>query len=820
MTISLDRNLCCDLQETISREWLVTNGLGGYAAGTVAGVLTRKQHGLFVTTPPNAVTPQLLLAKIDEEVIFDQRTYYLGTNEYRDGILNPSGFVHLETFRLEAGFPIFTYRLGGIDGIVLEKRIWMVRGYNTTYIQYRVLPTETASQAICKRTGTTGALHQNTTGLLTANTQDTTHSSLTLTLLPLTAYRPIDRPQHGNLNYQFQVQMHGSVGNETDMERETLAQQDFNRQTHLPAGVAGCTIRAYNDAYPYHLLAVGSPQCQATFIPTGVWYWNFIHRHDGPSATDDLYLPGVIRATLYPEEHSILTIVVSTEELDAHLYRRDQIAILYKESLHYQDTLVQQVLQPAPKQDNKELLEHRKDLHSLPLTSNLDLNSGDLDYLLYAKEHFLVQYPVNQGSKRSITGQGSQHLHSGPPFTQQEPDCIILAEYFNQENRTRDALIALPGLLLVNERFAEARRYLLTLAGYFVNGTLPERIPLAGQALTDADYRSADIPLWYCYALDAYLRSTQDNSLLEEVFPTLKEWIQYYLQGTYKGIHVEPYEGLLCAEKAGQALTWMNAYHNGKPVTPRAGKPVEVNALWYNALRLMAEWSEQLEQYGHIGQNATPYRDIAERCREHFHQRFWNVDRGYLYDVVDGPTGNDSTLRVNQLFALSLRHPVLDHVYHQRILDVITQSLVTPLGLRTLSPDEKAYHGQLMCNSKHGVVLDPTALHQGAVWSWLVGPYIDAIQNQWQHKAREHDTNLLQKHLWQKGMHILEPLKERFHVTLLGMCEGIFPGDGPVKLQQQLGLQLASAITTGELLRSYTSLTKMRTQRLERAILY
>src|SRR5437868_2195644 len=142
MPIAFDRSICRDLNETISREWLITNGLGGYAAGTVAGVLTRMQHGLLVASLQDATTPQLLLAKIDEEVVFDQRTYYLGTNEYRDGTLNPGGFVHLETFHLEEGFPVFTYRLGGIEGIMLEKRIWMAHGYNTTYIQYCVLRTE------------------------------------------------------------------------------------------------------------------------------------------------------------------------------------------------------------------------------------------------------------------------------------------------------------------------------------------------------------------------------------------------------------------------------------------------------------------------------------------------------------------------------------------------------------------------------------------------------------------------------------------------------------------------------------------------------
>src|SRR5579864_7088000 len=141
MPITFDRNICCDLNETISREWLVTNGLGGYASATVASTLTRMQHGLLVASAGDRALPRLMVAKIDEEVLFDQRTYYLGTNEYQDGTVKPAGFVHLETFRLDEGFPIFTYRLGGIDGILLEKRIWMPQGLNTTYIQYRVLRT-------------------------------------------------------------------------------------------------------------------------------------------------------------------------------------------------------------------------------------------------------------------------------------------------------------------------------------------------------------------------------------------------------------------------------------------------------------------------------------------------------------------------------------------------------------------------------------------------------------------------------------------------------------------------------------------------------
>src|SRR5579875_3046197 len=190
MPIVLGRNVCCDMNETISREWLVSNGLGGYAAGTVAGVLTRMQHGLLVAPPCETETPYLLLAKIDEEVLFDERTYYLGTNEYRDGTLNPSGFVHLESFSLEEGFPIFTYRIGGIDGILLEKRIWMPRGQNTTCIQYRVLRNAIAEEPFTWQGGIRAGIGRH------HGYAEAAQRPLTLKLLPFAAYRSYEQPQH------------------------------------------------------------------------------------------------------------------------------------------------------------------------------------------------------------------------------------------------------------------------------------------------------------------------------------------------------------------------------------------------------------------------------------------------------------------------------------------------------------------------------------------------------------------------------------------------------------------------------------------------
>src|SRR5436309_12147245 len=317
MPIAFDRSVCCDLNETISREWLITNGRGGYAAGTVAGVLTRIQHGLLVASLQDAATPQLLLAKIDEEIVFDQRTYYLGTNEYRDGMLNPSGFVHLETFHLEEGFPVFTYRLGGIDGIMLEKRVWMAHGYNTTYIQYRVIRTAEISfrpyNTNVSRPGNGGWNSGDATAGASNKAPGRYHEYpeaaqrvLALTLLPFSAYRPHSQPQYGNNDWHFQVQ---------PLTLELLAAKGLTGHA-LPPGLAGCSITAYDGALPYAIVAVGQPDSQTTFIPTNVWYWHFLRRHEqaaGRAAVDDLYLPGVICAKLWPGEDATLTIVVTTE---------------------------------------------------------------------------------------------------------------------------------------------------------------------------------------------------------------------------------------------------------------------------------------------------------------------------------------------------------------------------------------------------------------------------------------------------------------------------------------------------------------------------
>jgi predicted glycogen debranching enzyme len=783
MPITFDRSICRDLNETISREWLVTNGLGGYAAGTVAGVLTRMQHGLLVTTPPGAVTPQLLLAKIDEEVVFDERTYYLGTNEYRDGTLNPTGFVHLETFRLEDGIPIFTYHLGGLNGIMLEKRIWMPYGLHTTCIQYRVL--RTAS--------TDGSGYRRNTGALSSYDRclgytEAAPYALSLTLLPFSAHRPYDQTVQGSRNRHFQIQ--------PCRLEETITKNAYNPTRTLPQGVVGCTILAQGDAvssHPCHILIAAHPDSHPTFIPTGVWYWNFLHRHDAattPPAIDDLYLPGVFRATLWPAEDATLTIFVSTEPLSSLPLCRDELKLSYLQSIERQQQLFSDALPP---------------------TTTSDPQAGGEEYLhllLQAGDRFLIHSkPPHPGT-----------IANNEAFTDQtEPIPILLSDYYHMESRTRDTLITLPGLMLTTGRYDDALKILRTLARHFRGGLLPDRLALTGHPLEESNYGNVDATLWFFYALDHYLSITHNYALLEELYHRLANCLDCYVQGTSNGIRIDPDDGLLLAQQSSKSLTWMNASVDGSPVTPRPGKPVEVNALWYYALSLMHEWSQYLSHAAQREHPASYYERLRSRCQQSFLRRFWHANGGHLYDIVDGPTGNDASIRPNQLFALSLRHAVLDVAHRQSVFEVVTRYLLTPYGLRTLAPHEPGYRGKLGSRPDE----QQQALHQGSVWTWLMRPYIEAMLNIHRlpstDQRNNQDERLCQEYLWRKGLCLLEHLKGPLSKGLLGMSASVFDGDSPHHTHRS-SEHITSALSTAELLHTYHILAHIRISHPEHSL--
>jgi predicted glycogen debranching enzyme len=277
-------------------------------------------------------------------------------------------------------------------------------------------------------------------------------------------------------------------------------------------------------------------------------------------------------------------------------------------------------------------------------------------------------------------------------------------------------MISLEGLTLATGRWSEAAWILRTFAYYVRDGLIPNMFP---EGQKDGLYHTADATLWFFHALDRYLDVTRDRATLRLVIPKLVEIVKRHLEGTRFGIAVDPGDGLLRQGAEGYQLTWMDAKVDGWVVTPRRGKAVEINALWYNALRLLEGWVQ--DEPGAV-LSASELSRHAERTRESFNRRFWYADGDYLYDVIEGENGDDPACRPNQLFSISLKYPVLDNERWGRVLDVVKDKLLTPVGLRSLAPghpDYKSkYYGDLRSRD--------AAYHQGTVWGWLIGPFIDA----------------------------------------------------------------------------------------------
>jgi predicted glycogen debranching enzyme len=291
----------------------------------------------------------------------------------------------------------------------------------------------------------------------------------------------------------------------------------------------------------------------------------------------------------------------------------------------------------------------------------------------------------------------------------------LIAGYHWFTDWGRDTMISLEGLTLVTGRHEEARQILRTFARHERDGLIPNLFPEGERA---ALYHTADATLWFFHAVDRYLAWTQDQQTLEQLLPTLRDIVDHHRRGTKFGIGVDPQDGLLRQGAAGYQLTWMDAKVGDWVVTPRRGKAVEINALWYNALCLLSKWlagSARLDE-------ATDLKEQAERTRRSFNERFWNPATGCLFDVVDGESGNDASIRPNQLLAIALPNPALEPRHWQCVLGKCVDTLLTPLGLRSLAPGEPGYvaryDGDLRARD--------AAYHQGTVWGWLVGPLVDA----------------------------------------------------------------------------------------------
>jgi glycogen debranching enzyme len=628
-----------DLETSLNREWLVTNGLGGYAAGSLSGATTRSYHGLLVAALRPPVERTVMVTKIDEEVTLpapqadeQPQVFKLGVNEYQDGTIDPHGSTYLVSVSLEGDIPCFHYRL--TPTLTLEKRVWMEYGQNTTYVQYVLR----------------GTLEN-----------DTAETSVKLTLYPFCLSRDYHQTTKGAEDWRF------------------LVEPQDNR----------CRIRAFDGAPTYYCIAGPG----ALFTPTNLWYWRVLHRRDterGLPDVEDVYQPGTFLIGVKPGQHT--TLLLTAEPQLAPDWGTE----------HHEDAVAQS------------LLHHQLRIKQLLAVADRSVNALQRQAPIQARfvvaaDQFIVARPDYTPHPQDGALASTGKIQLSPNRK------TVIAGYPWFTDWGRDTMISLPGLLLSTGRYSEARGLLKAFAGLTHNGLIPNRFP---DGSAPPEYNTADATLWMFCALDSYIAATHDWSILKDLFPTFEQIIDWHVRGTDYGIGVDVTDGLLRAGAAGVQVTWMDAKIGDWVVTPRWGKPVEINALWYRALALMESWAV------HLSTDASVYSNLRTQVLRHFAERFWYSEGGYLYDVVDveGIAGKvDTALRPNQLFAASLAHELLSEAQTANMLEKVTRHLLTPMGLRTLSPTDPAYHSRFNGDAR----TRDEAYHQGTVWPWLIGAYID-----------------------------------------------------------------------------------------------
>ncbi|MGE5335194.1 MAG: amylo-alpha-1,6-glucosidase, partial [Nitrososphaerota archaeon] len=376
--------------------------------------------------------------------------------------------------------------------------------------------------------------------------------------------------------------------------------------------------------------------------------------------------------------------------------------------------------------------------------------------LTLAADQFIVGRQGASGVGMGRDGAPSEHEQGQrqAPHLLQGAQKTVIAGYHWFNDWGRDTMIALRGLTLATGRSNDMAHILRSFARYVSDGLLPNNFPdQSGQV---PGYNTADATLWYVIALHAYAEETGNGALVDELLPVIRDIVAWHTRGTRYAIGVDPADGLLHAGEPGVQLTWMDAKVGDYVVTPRIGKPVEINALWYNTLRILAAFLADRDASA-----AREYASQADQARASFLARFRREDRASLADVVDGPGGDDWTLRPNQLFAISLPFPLLEGADAVPVVDIVGRALLTSYGLRSLSPDDPAYRG----NYGGSQYERDTAYHQGPVWTWLIGPFAEA------HYRAYHDPVA--------ALALLRPFEDHLRDAGLGTISEILEGDPP-----------------------------------------
>ena len=594
--------------DLLRREWLVTNGLGGYASGMISGMVSRRYHGLLVAALPAPLGRVVMFNHLSECLLgVGGRDILIGGEEPASSVETPAEHF-VKEFRLENGLPCWRYEA---EGVVIEKRLVLVHGQNTVYVTYHLL---------------------------------SEHDCVKMELRPSVHFRRHEDDVSAPLQEDYTLTIQG--------KRYVIstAESQHTLQLYVHADAASFTHDGGRVREIEHA----------------------VEAERGYASRGRLWSPGTFRVELRPGRP--VTLVASTESWNSVL-----------------------ALDPQTAWDSETERRNR-----LVAAAPVAAQTGVAAELVLAADQFIIR-PAGRVEDTARARAAGDEVRT------------IIAGYHWFTDWGRDTMISLEGLTLSTGRQTEAGWILRTFAQYVRDGLIPNYFP---DGANDGLYHTADATMWFFHAVDRYLDVTNDRITLQQLLPRLIDIADHHLRGTRFGIGVDPADGLLRQGAEGYQLTWMDAKVGNWVVTPRRGKAVEINALWYNALRLLEGWLR--EEKGE--EAARPYAEQADKVRESFNRRFWSDSLGHLLDIVDGENGDDPACRPNQVFAISPRHPVLDESRWAAVVEKVSTELLTPVGLRSLSrqhPDYKAsYSGDLRARD--------AAYHQGTVWAWLIGPFIDA----------------------------------------------------------------------------------------------
>jgi len=671
--MSADSSVLSDIEKALKTEWLVTNGLGGYASSTILGVNTRKYHGLLVAALNPPVDRHVMLAKTDEDIRLGEQQFSIGASESTRG-LQPRNALFPDDFALNP-LPTHTYRVD--ECFQLKKTIFMPHEKNISIIAYKA-----------------------------ANNSEEGARILASPLVNFRGFHMVTRKD--------EVQWRISQKSPT----QPLIMQP---STGFP------------------VLALFSADGRFT-AGQGEWVETYyrVEAERGESSIDHNFKPGFFEFNLRPNETRRFSILAAAGK-DEH-EAEDSLWAICTGSTGTEALFDSELKRRTNLLDNFQ--KQYSDIHI----------ENWLRWLVLAADAFIVN--------RQSTNAKS-----------------VIAGYHWFADWGRDSFISLPGLTLALGKIEDAKKILQTFGQYCCEGLVPNSFP--DRPPWAPAYNTVDATLWYINAVLQYLKYTADLQFVKSTFWTmLQSMIEHHVHGTLFGIRADT-DGLLTH---GARLTWVDAAVDGKPVNPREGKAVEIQALWFNALKTMQLLATLFGEDDKVGK----YEVMAEKAKKGFLEKFWAPQKNYLYDVVSDAVKDDS-LRPNQIIAASLDFTMLDKVKAELVVESVWKQLLTPFGLRTLSSSDPRYIGTYKGDRRQR----DAAYHNGTVWPWLLGPFTTAFL-----KLRNYDAH------WRSIAYenFLKPLfSVELHRAGLGSISEIFDGDSP---HEPKGC-IAQAWSVAEPLRAY-----------------